>query len=102
MGSASRLAIPPAHTSSDHTVSVLTCAARLTRGLLSRLSEWIVSYSDERVRTSIFHILSDFVVDHWSSDGSSSSHHDVLLLHDAWTTSHRLTGHKITSMIAMA
>jgi len=28
VGSASRPAIPPAHTSWDHTVSVLTCAAR--------------------------------------------------------------------------
>jgi hypothetical protein len=27
------------------------------------------------------------VVDHWTSDGESRSHRDVLLLHDVWTTS---------------
>src|SRR5712691_10923673 len=45
---------------------------------------------------------SDLVVDHWTSDGESRSHRDVLLLHDVWTTSNRLSGHKITSTISMA
>src|SRR6266571_2723803 len=44
---------------------------------------------------------SDLVVDHWTSDGESSSHRDVLLLHDVWTTSNRLSGHKITKTISM-
>src|SRR5712691_2140449 len=48
-----------------------------------------------------WHIPSDLVVDHWTSDGESSSHRDVLLLHDVWTTSNRLSGHKITSTISM-
>src|SRR5437899_12631630 len=42
------------------------------------------------------HWTSD-VVDHWTSDDESSSHRDVLLLHDIWTTSNRLSGHKIIS-----
>jgi len=50
----------------------------------------------------IFHIPLDLVVDHWTSDGESRSHRDVLLLHDVWTTSNRLSGHKITSTISMS
>ncbi len=38
----------------------------------------------------------DLVVDHWTSDGESSLHHDVLSLHDVWTTSNRLSGRKMT------
>ena len=45
---------------------------------------------------------SDVVVDHWTSDGESRSHRDVLLLHDVWTTSNRLSGHKITSTTSMS
>src|SRR5262244_1593359 len=45
---------------------------------------------------------SDFVVDHWTSDGESSSQRDVLLLHDVWTTSNRLSGHTKTSTISRA
>src|SRR5262245_40900801 len=48
------------------------------------------------------HIPSDLVVDHWTSDGASRSYRDVLLLHDVWTTSNRLSGHKITLIISMA
>jgi len=48
------------------------------------------------------HIPSDLVVEHWTSDGESRSYRDVLLLHDVWTTSNRLSGHKITSIISMA
>jgi hypothetical protein len=48
------------------------------------------------------HIPSDLVVDHWTSDGESSSHRDVLLPHDVWTTSNRLSGQKITSTISIA
>ena len=48
------------------------------------------------------HIPSDLVVDHWTSDGESRSYRDVLLLHDVWTTSNRLSGHKITSTLSMA
>src|SRR5882762_79072 len=51
---------------------------------------------------SLFHIPSDLVVDHWTSDGKSRSHRGVLLLHDVWTASNRLSGHKITSAISMA
>ena len=32
--------------------------------------------------TPISHIPSDLVVDHWTSDGESSAHRDVLLLHN--------------------
>jgi hypothetical protein len=39
------------------------------------------------IESSKNHIPSDFVADHWTSDGESSSHRDVLLLHDVWTTS---------------
>ena len=49
-----------------------------------------------------FHIPSDLVVDHWTSDSESSSHRDVLVLHDVWTTSNRLSGYKITTTISMA
>jgi hypothetical protein len=42
------------------------------------------------------HIPSDLVVDHWTSDGESSSHRDVLLLHDVWATSNRFSECKIT------
>jgi hypothetical protein len=48
-----------------------------------------------------FHIPSDLVVDHWTSEGESRSHPDVLLLHDVWTTSNHLSGHKIVSTISM-
>ena len=44
----------------------------------------------------------NLVVDHWTSDGESRSYRDVLLLHDVWTTSNRLSGYKITSAISMA
>jgi hypothetical protein len=47
-------------------------------------------------------IPSDLVVDHWTSDGESRSYRDVLLLPDVWTTSNRLSDHKITSIISMA
>jgi hypothetical protein len=50
----------------------------------------------------LFHIPSDLVVDHWTSDGESRSHRDVVLLHDVWTTSNRLSGYEITSKISMA
>ena len=33
-------------------------------------------------RRFVYHIPSDLVVDHWTSDGESISHRDVLLLHD--------------------
>jgi len=48
------------------------------------------------------HIPSNLVVDHGTSDGESSSHRNILLLHDVWTTSNRLSGHKITSTISTA
>jgi hypothetical protein len=38
----------------------------------------------------------NFVVDHWTSDGESSSHRGVVLLHGVWTTSNRLSGYEIT------
>src|SRR4029450_4237352 len=44
---------------------------------------------------------SDLVVDQWGSDGESSSHRDCLFLHGVWTTSERLSGHKITSTISI-
>src|SRR5215470_3009742 len=46
--------------------------------------------------------MNDLVVDHWTSDGESRSYRDILLLHDVWTTSNRLSGYKITSTISMA
>ena len=46
--------------------------------------------------------MNDLVVDHWTSGGESRSHRDVLLLHDVWTTSNCLSGHKITSTISVS
>ena len=47
-----------------------------------------------------FHIPSDLVVDQWTWDGESSSHRDVLLLYDVWTTSNRLSSRKTKSTIS--
>src|SRR5713226_261788 len=44
---------------------------------------------------------SDFVVDQWASDGESSSPLDFLVLHDLWTTFHRLMMPQITSTISI-
>jgi len=46
-----------------------------------------------RTEGGLCHIPSDLAADHWTSDGESRSHRDVLLLHNVWTTSHRLSGH---------
>ena len=48
------------------------------------------------------HIPSDLVVAQCVSDGESRLQRDVLLLPDVWTTSNRLSGHKITSIISVA
>ena len=49
----------------------------------------------EALRIAAMHIPSNLVVAHGTSDGESSSHRDILLLHDVWTTSNRLSSHKI-------
>jgi hypothetical protein len=51
------------------------------------------------VKTHVF--MDDLVVEHWTLDGESSSHRDVLLLHDVWTTSNCPSSHKITSTLSM-
>jgi hypothetical protein len=57
-------------------------------GQLDRFLPWYMRFlaqeneaehdGGESTRAEPSHILSDFVVDHWPSDGSSSSHRDVL------------------------
>jgi hypothetical protein len=44
---------------------------------------------------------SDLVVDHWTSDGESSSPLDFLLLHAMWAPFGRLMSHKIMSIISV-
>ncbi len=54
-----------------------------------------------QVLSSLFHIPSDLVVDHWTSAVEGSSHLDFLSLHAMWTTFGGLISYKIMSIISV-
>jgi hypothetical protein len=47
------------------------------------------------------HIPLDLVVDHWASDGESSSHRPFLIRYDVWTIVRRQIHEKITLILSM-